>query len=161
MQSYRKTASFQCCLLRQAGWSPGCKLLRTGRSSGVGSCPTLVFSHRVRNNLTKFSFHLIPYLFFGFLSHVASTRYQETSHANLSRSAWSQPSEDVDFWEVLQRGESDKDNPSYHCCEVTWTLGHQVTNLLGKKKVYVYYMNKLSQLRVYLDRSQVSLWFLI
>ena len=44
---------------------------------------------------------------------------------------------------------------------LTWTLGHQVTNLLGKKKVYVYYMNKLSQLRVYLDRSQVSLWFSI
>ena len=40
-------------------------------------------------------------------SHVASTRYQETSHANLSRSAWSQPSEDVDLWEVLQRGEAD------------------------------------------------------
>ena len=32
----------------------------------------------------------------------------------------------------------------------------QVTNLLGKKKVYVYYINKLSQLRVYLDRTQVS-----
>ena len=106
MQSYRKTASFQCCLLRRVGWYQGCKLLRTARSSGVGSCPTLVFSHRVRNNLTKLSFNLIPYLFFGFLSHVASTRYQETSHANLSWSAWSQPSEDVDFWEVLQRGEA-------------------------------------------------------
>ena len=33
----------------------------------------------------------------------------------------------------------------------------QVTNLLGKKKVYVYYINKLSQLRVYLDRTQVSI----
>ena len=31
-----------------------------------------------------------------------------------------------------------------------------MTNLLGKKKVYVYYINKLSQLRVYLDRTQVS-----
>ena len=31
-----------------------------------------------------------------------------------------------------------------------------MTNLLGKKKVYVYYINKLSQLRVYLDRTQVT-----
>jgi len=38
-----------------------------------------------------------------------------------------------------------------------WTFEkffNEVTNLLGKKKVYVYYINKLSQLRVYLDRTQ-------
>ena len=39
---------------------------------------------------------------------------------------------------------------------VNMTNTLQVTNLLGKKKVYVYYINKLSQLRVYLDRTQVS-----
>lgn len=30
----------------------------------------------------------------------------------------------------------------------------EVTNLLEKKKVYIYYMNKLSHLRVYLDKTQ-------
>ena len=36
-----------------------------------------------------------------------------------------------------------------------WTFEkffNEVTNLLGKKKIYVYFMNRLSALRVYLDR---------
>ena len=36
-----------------------------------------------------------------------------------------------------------------------WTFErffNEVTQLLGKKKVYVFFMNQLSQLRVYLDR---------
>ena len=91
-------------------------------------------------------FCLFKYLFTS-----CQIRYQETPHTNPSWPAWSQPPEDVDLWEVLQWGKTVPlpwDTWQPHCM--------QVTNLLGKKKVYVYYINKLSQLRVYLDRTQVS-----
>ena len=52
--------------------------------------------------------NLIPLFVTNLLSNICSpvspTRYQETSHTNPGRPPWSQPPEDVDLWEIFQRG---------------------------------------------------------
>ena len=125
MQSYRKTASGRCwnfsMLSSQAsGVISGVQTVENGPIQWSRELPHSCLLSQGEKQSHKIVIPSYPiFVLWISFSHVASTRYQETSHANLSWSAWSQPSEDVDLWEVLQRGEADKDNPSYHCCEVT------------------------------------------